>query len=163
MKLDTNVKFKNKYIKIINYKSKNINYTKVDRPDTIIIISRYNLEYLLIKKKHFKYKRLSWEFPMGNIKKYENYILAAKREFKEETGQKISKCKLIGKFIPNPGLSKQKALVVLVDLNNKKFKIKKNKIEKILKLKFYKLKDIKKMIKENKIFDGFSLSAINFI
>ena len=163
MKLNSKVKFKNKDIKIINYKSKSINYTKVERPDTVIIISKYNSEYLLIKKKHFKYKRLSWEFPMGNIKKNENYILAAKREFKEETGQKIKNCKLIGKFIPNPGLSKQKAFIILVNLGNKNFKLTKNNKEQLLKIKFYKLINIKKMIKENKIFDGFSLSAINFL
>ena len=163
MKFETKVKFNNEFIKVINYKSKKINYTKVVRQDAVIIISKFNLQYLLIKKKHFKYKKLSWEFPMGSVNKNENYRIAAKREMKEETGLKIKDCKLIGKFIPNPGLSNQKAFIFQVDLKNQNFKLNKNIKEKIKEIKFFKFKDIKTMIKNKKIFDGFSLSAINFI
>ena len=46
MKLIRKVKFKNKYIKIINYKSKICDYTKVERPDTVIVIAKYKLDYL---------------------------------------------------------------------------------------------------------------------
>lgn len=163
MKLKRKVKFKNKYIKIINYKSKICDYTKVERPDTVIVIAKYKLDYLLIKKKHFKLKKLSWEFPMGFIKDNESFFLAAKREVSEETNQKIKNCKLISTFIPNPGLSEQRAHIILADVINKDFKLTKDDKEKILQIEFYKKKQIIKMIKENKIFDGFSLSAINFI
>ena len=73
--------------------------------------------------------------------------------------KKSKNCKLIGTFIPNPGLSEQRAHIILADVINKNFILTEDDKEKILKIEFYKKKQIIKMIKENKIFDSFSLSA----
>ncbi len=49
-----------------------------------------NIKYLLLKRKlHWK----GWEFPKGKIEKSETKKIAALREAKEETGQKILKIK----------------------------------------------------------------------
>ncbi len=53
-------------------------------------IKRDKVDYLLLKRKlHWK----GWEFPKGGIEKNETFILAVKREIKEETGLKALKIK----------------------------------------------------------------------
>ncbi len=48
------------------------------------------IEYLLLKRKlHWR----GWEFVKGKIERFETMKMAAKREAKEETGQKILKIK----------------------------------------------------------------------
>jgi len=56
----------------------------------VYAISDGKVEYAILKrKKHWK----GWEFTKGKIEKFETKRMAAKREAREETGQKILKVK----------------------------------------------------------------------
>ena len=51
----------------------------------------------------------------------------------------------------------------MADVINRSFNLTTNNQENILKVKFFKIEAIKKMIKKKIMFDGFSLSAINYL
>lgn len=109
--------------------------------------------------------RTSIEVPRGYPEKGETYSQTVKRETEEELQAKVIKIKRIGETNPGTAFFPYSLPVFLVRVNSNKepgnhFP---DSDEKIIKVNWYTIKEIKKMIKRKKIFCGFTLAALNFL
>jgi len=109
--------------------------------------------------------RESIEVPRGYPEKGETPSQTVKRETEEELQVRVIKTKRIGEansattFFAN-GLP---VFLVKVDSNKKPVKRPPDSDERITKINWYTVKEVKKMIKEKKIFCGLTLAALNLL
>ena len=104
------------------------------------------------------------EIVAGIIDKGESPEDAAIRECKEETGCEINKLKKIYSYFPAPGSSESYYHLFLGEVNSfngQRITGKTNEDEDIL-VESYDIKDVKKLLKENKIHNGLTLLAIQW-
>lgn len=168
--IDEEIKYRNpwlcvKELKTLKDGKKGI-YGVVYRSDTsAIIIKTIDSKILLLKQYRFPTDSFGWELPMGGIEDNETPQKAAERELFEETG---IKCKLsqLGSFYPVPGLTPQKVFAFSGIISDEKIKNVVNSeivTDEIIERKFFSLDEISKMIKNNEISDGFTLSTLSLL
>jgi len=115
-----------------------------------------NGKILLIKERK-RVAREKWNFPAGRLHKKESLIDCAIRETKEETGFEIKPLYLIGIYQCQP-ISGPEAVIFIF-----KSKILKEKLtpsKETLKIKWFSIKEIKKLNKRNFLRAPFILEAI---
>lgn len=122
-----------------------------------VVIENDNDEILLIQSYRYTTNSIEWEIPAGVIEKGETPEEAAKREVLEEAGYKVTEPKLIYTYNPSNGMSD--AIVNLARCKAISFieEFDKNEVK---ERKWVKISEIKKMIKENKINCGLTLTGI---
>lgn len=131
----------------------------------VVTIPIYNQRFLLIYvgrndgQKH-------WEFPRGFVEKDEiqndiiRYDLAAKRELNEELNlYDFDKIQDLGAIMPDSGLINGHINIERVILNSIDH-IKLQDSEKIVKYNLFTMNELQKMISNNDIIDGFTLSSL---
>jgi len=155
--------FENRWLTLVKDKVKlpsgeKIEYTFVERPSAVVIIPKIKNQIPLIRQYRYPINDYTLELPMGAVEKNETLKEAAKRELLEETGFIAGKLKKIGEFYPMPGIFKEKCHIFLA-LNLRKGKVHREKTE-IFGIEFFNEKEIKKMIKEGKMQDGYTLMPI---
>jgi ADP-ribose pyrophosphatase len=114
----------------------------------------------VILEKQYRYPSNKWsaELPAGGVKKESNYLQSAKEELEEETGYKAGSIKNIGWFNPSPGDSRRICQIFLA--KDLKFVGQKLEDTENIKLMEVPIKKVYAMVREGKIFDGFTLSAL---
>lgn len=70
---------------------------------------------LLIKQYRYAYDEVLYEIPAGKLENSEDPLLAAKREFEEETGNKPINIEYLGKIYPSCGYTNEVIYIYLVD------------------------------------------------
>lgn len=89
----------------------------------------------------------------------------AMAELKEEAGYDVPKnnLKRLGRIVADTGTDAHNTAVVLADFDSQKppHKLTKEETKKISKGKWYSIKEVKELIKENKIFCARTLAALN--
>ena len=101
----------------------------------------------------------SWEVVTGSLKKGDNPLRKAKQELEEETGLLAKKWIRLGYFYPLNGYSSEKCFVYLAeDLTVAKAN---PEATENITVKKKSLKEILKMIKENKITCGMTVAVVN--
>lgn len=124
----------------------------------VVAIDKQNNVYLCKQYRHI-FDEDSLEIPRGLVDSGETTKDAAIRELKEETGIEVNDLEYIGSIRTSVGFLDEEAQIFLArhvtPKNN--FKDETNEIDKVFKLPLDK---VLSLIKENKIIDGLTVSAI---
>lgn len=161
------LKYENPWMKVIELATvtdgKQGIYGVVERSDaaTIIVESDDN-RILFVRQFRYPTNSFSWELPMGGIDSGELPSAGALRELEEETGCCIALNK-IGEFKPVPGLSPQSAYVYYGRIQNRQtYEVEHNNefTDEITDRRFLTRDEIKAMIANHEISDGFTLSSL---
>lgn len=136
----------------------NFVYTK-KKPFVIVIAHDSKNNFYLVGEYRPAIKRYSWGFPSGGIKAGETAQTAAKRELMEEAGLLASRWKYLGNFYVGVGFFNQKCYIFEAK-NFKRKKIHPDKGEFLMKVKKVNLKELEKLIKKRKIFEGPTMAAM---
>ncbi len=131
----------------------------MDRPSVVIIVPvTKDKEIYLIRINRYTTKKTHWELPAGSSDNQDE-LLAAKRELKEETGLISEKWTKLGAFEVAPGMTGQLAYVFLAEevAFTKENQQKEENIDKIRK---FSTGELFKMIREQKIVNGPTITSI---
>lgn len=122
----------------------------------VVIIPVYNDKFILLNQFRHSMRAHQYAFPRGfaehNLTADEN----CKKELLEELGCTVKNTKFLGTTIADSGLCGDKVNVYLCEINSYEEKQGYEGISSVLELS---MEDFSKYIVENKINDGFSLSA----
>jgi ADP-ribose pyrophosphatase len=115
---------------------------------------------LLVKQFRLPAEKDMWEIPAGRLDPGEKPLAAAKRELAEETGYTAKKWKELVSWFPSPGYVSEKMHVFLAkDLQQgKATPMDDERIE----TRWFKKKELNKLIRDGKIEDGKTLIAFLF-
>ena len=87
----------------------------VNHPGSVLILSFLDEKILFVKQWRQPVKTYTLELPMGTLEINENYIEAADREFREETGFRAKKYSSLGSYFVAPGYSSEKTEFFLAE------------------------------------------------
>lgn len=135
-------------------------YMKIPRTVGIVAMDSSHFIYLCNQVRYI-FKENSWEIPRGFVDNSENPMQAAIRELREEAGLSSQNIMSVGSIRTSIGVLDEEAEIFLArDVVDEGFTDESHEIDKVRK---FTLKDILKMIKENKIKDGLTIGAIQKI
>ena len=144
------------------YKTSNkviINKDFVDHPGSVLIIGLRREKILFVDQWRQPVKKRTLELPCGTLNLGEDTLIAADREFREETGFAARKYDSIGKFFVAPGYSSEiTEYFVAKDLYESPLS---PDIDEDIKLEEFSLEESFNLIKNNKIIDQGTISALN--
>jgi ADP-ribose pyrophosphatase len=126
----------------------------------VVILPFYRNQVVLLR--HFRHStRKSYiELPRGFSEPELSEERNAEKEILEETGYKIKQLRYLGNITPDTGLLATQASVYLAVLDNHQKTANIDKNEAIQGIEFYTLQEIKSMIANGKIEDGYTLGAL---
>jgi 8-oxo-dGTP pyrophosphatase MutT (NUDIX family) len=165
-KLNSKIVHQNKYFKVRvdevlapnGFKTKYFYIDNVYKSVSVIAENQDGKIYLVGQTKYPSGNNYSWEIVAGGGEKNENPLQSAKRELKEEIGLVAKKWTSLGYYYPSGGTINEIVYIYLArDLET--IKAEPDPTE-LIKVKKEELLNIIKMIKSNKITDGFTISAI---
>ena len=136
-----------------------INKDFVDHPGSVLIIGVREKKILFVKQWRQPVKEFTIELPCGTLETDENSLMGADREFREETGFAAKKYISLGKFYAAPGYSSEMTEYFLAE------KIYESSLspdeDEEIYLEEYTLDEAMNLIKNNKIIDQGTISALN--
>jgi len=93
-------------------------YYVVEKPDIIVVVPlTYDRQTLVMREFERGVMEVGFKFPAGRVKKDEDPIDAAQREFKEETGISIDKIIAVGTLDADPGWLTTKVHVFVAEIS----------------------------------------------
>ena len=161
------VKYQNPWMKVVELETETDGrkgiYGIVERDDSaIVIVESTDKKILFVNQYRYPTKSCSWELPMGGLESGEQPLVGAIRELIEETGCKVD-LKKIGEFNPVPGLTPQKAYVFYGKISTEesdKVNEYKEDVDEITDRRFFSKDEIRSMICNQEISDGFTLCSL---
>lgn len=126
----------------------------------VVCVPRYNGKYLLLKQYRHATRDVQYGFPRGFGEDNLTGVINAAKELGEEMEAGISSQKLIGKVVSDNGLCGDAVEIYLCEINSYEKKIGCEEIEDVLEVT---LDELTKMITNNQITDGFTLSAYGYL
>lgn len=162
--LSSNLIYKDSHIQVnhdvlvVDSFSWNQVYLEWHKKNTVCIIPFENNGVYLIQQYRHAVSQHLWQFPGGLMEPNVSEVTTARKELLEETGFVAAKLKKLGTICPEPGLTTENVFIYLATgLQKKKTQIEKSEIG--MKLKFFPITTLKKMISRGKIHCGITLSA----
>lgn len=135
-------------------------YTFQKKQASVVVIPFDGNKIYLVNQFRYPIKRRSWELPAGRAEN-KNYLLQAKKELAEETGIRAASWKYLAQFAPSNGSSNHIGKIYLAQ--NLKFgKSNLEPGEADMFMQGFTLKEIDKMIKAGKIWDGWAIVPLYF-
>jgi len=122
-----------------------------------MIIPKMNDKFILVEQYRYLNDMFSIEFPCGSIEEGLDEISNARKELEEETGFTSDNLIKIGFFSPYNGVADELCSVFFTD-NLKKVDSTPDETEEFV-IHFLSEEEIDNLIKENKIWDGMTISA----
>ncbi len=114
--------------------------------------------FLLIDHYRFITDSRGWEIPAGQIEEMESVAEAAARELLEETGHRSTQWRALGRYFPSNGSSNQVFHVLLAEeLQEVTTVVDTNET---LNRRWFSEREVRAMVVNNEIRDGFSLTAL---
>lgn len=159
--------FKCPYLKILEEdfltpSGKKHKYYILKKNDYVVVVIKEKNFLYLVDFYRYPLKSKLLEFVAGLIDGKETPLCAAKRELKEEAGITAKKIKKIGWYYAYKGCSDQKAHIFLAeDLKFGEQNLDDLEKEGKMKLKKFKISEVKEMIKSGKIKDNDTISPFN--
>jgi len=129
----------------------------IENPGVAVVVANDKDEILLVQAYRYTTNSIEWETPGGGFKKGTSVTEAAKREVLEETGYKTKNHKKVKKFNPQNGISNHEGYVVFCNAGEKVSDYDEGEIK---GFKWFKKKEVEKMIKENVINCGYTFIAL---
>tara|TARA_B100001029_G_scaffold137139_1_gene116177 strand:+ start:845 stop:1351 length:507 start_codon:yes stop_codon:yes gene_type:complete len=136
-----------------------INKDFVDHPGSVLIIGLRGKKILFVRQWRQPIKSSTLELPCGTLHRSEISVEGADREFREETGYSAEEYKSIGRFYVAPGYSNEITEYFLAS-NIFESPLDQDEDEDI-SLEEYSLDEAFKLIKNNKIIDQGTITALN--
>ncbi len=154
---DTHIEVKQDVLKR-GFFSWNQVYLHWNNKNTVCVIPFENDGVYLVQQYRHASAKLFWQFPGGLMEPKITETKLAEKELAEEAGFEARKIIKIGTFSPEPGLA---TVRVKVYIATQLMKIKRNleKSELGMKLKFFPLSTVEKMIEKGEIDCGITLSS----
>jgi len=112
---------------------------------------------LLIQSYRYVTDSIEWEIPAGGLEKGESILDAAKREVYEESGYETINHEVIYSYYPMNGISNKVFHIVQSRATEKTGNFDKNEVK---EFKWMLPEDVQAMIRDKKIMDGYSLTAL---
>ncbi len=132
----------------VNFKNVAIGVIPLDQEGNTWIVGQYR----------FPLEEYSWEIPEGGCPEGEEYLAAAQRELKEETGLVAQKYTLVSKIHTSNSVCREVAYIYLAeDLSFTQAEPEETEVLQIKKLPF---SEALSMVMENKITDSMSVAGI---
>lgn len=122
----------------------------------VIVVNKKG-QVLLVESYRYVTKSIGWEIPAGMIDSGESIFEAARREVREESGFKITQCKLIFWYYPSIGISNQKFHIVTCIAKKGSGKFDKNEVRQFA---WFNREQILNFINKNEILDGLTLTGL---
>lgn len=117
--------------------------------------------HLLIKIYRYPVDEIIWEFPAGLIEVGEDPVYTATRELEEETGLVVDDATLIGSQYPVAGVMSDTFYTVIAEVPEvSEAELSLQADEGILEARFATLDELRRMVQDNEIRDGVTLTAI---
>jgi len=132
-------------------------YLKIPKTVGIVALDNLNRIYLC-RQFRYVFQEYSWEIPRGYVEKGEISKKAAIRELLEETGLSSRNIQSVGIMRPSIGILSELTEIFLA--RNLIHRGLHNTDKEIDKIKKFELTDILKMIRNNEIKDGVTISAL---
>ncbi len=113
----------------------------------------------MVKQNRYPMNQTLLEFPAGKLDKGEDPLTCAARELEEETGYRSNKLEKLGSIYTTPGYSSEE-LHIYAALELAEGRHNREEGEEGMEVLEYSLEEIEKMVTENKIVDGKTISGI---
>jgi len=134
-------------------------YGVVTMADTVAVAARRDHSFCLVRQYRYTVGKDSWEFPSGHIRADETPLGAAKRELQEEAGLEASCWTDLGFVHPALGiLNTTRHFFLAEDLRD--VQTGHEASEQDMLVSWFPLRVIKKMIRENHLFDDYVLAVL---
>jgi len=161
-KISSKVLFKNRYwtycLDTFDIGNGKVNeYHYVHTEGSTMIIPKMNDKFILVEQYRYLNDMFSIEFPCGSIEEGLDEISNARKELEEETGFTSDNLIKIGFFSPYNGVADELCSIFFTD-NLKKVDSTPDETEEFV-IYFLSEEEIDNLIKENKIWDGMTISA----
>lgn len=122
------------------------------------VIVNEKQQILMIEAYRYPTDSIEWEIPSGGIDQGETVLEAAKREAFEETGYEVGDLEPVYSFYPSNGNSNQRFHVVYCKAVRKLSET--YDLNEVKGFRWFGLDDIRRMIKNRELNDGFTLTAL---
>lgn len=122
-----------------------------------VIIPVYNNNFVLIKQYRHALRREQWAFPRGFGEMGLNAFENAKKELREEIHAEALSCEELGTTLADSGLSGEEIKVFCCEIKDFGFD---SGYEGITNVAAFSLDELKNMIRDRKLDDGFTLAAL---
>lgn len=163
--LESDLKYDNNWIEVVHHKVLNPSgnegiYGQVNFKNIAIGIVTLdeNQQTVLVGQHRFPLDEYSWEIPEGGCALNENWLDAAKRELKEETGLIANKWSIVSKIHTSNSVCNEVGYVFLAeDLIQTEAEPEETEQLKLIKIDFSKAVEL---VMENKITDSISIAGI---
>ncbi len=165
-KLKSKIVHKNPYFKVrvddvlapSGFKTKYFYVDKTGKSVSVLVEDKDGKIFLAGQSKYPSGNNYSWEIVAGGGEGEESPLVSAKRELKEELGLMAKTWISLGSYYPSGGTSNQIVYIYLA----KDLKVVKAEPDptELIKSRKETLKNIIKMIKNNEISDGYTITAI---
>ncbi|MCR1934203.1 NUDIX hydrolase [Clostridium tepidum] len=157
--------YKGKIINVVKQKVKLPNgkesFKEIVRHPGAVAILAYKDENTILLTKQFRkaIDKSTFEIPAGKIEEGEEFETSAMRELEEETGFKAKNMKYLGKIVTSPGFSDEYIYIYKAfDLYKGKDNMQDE--DEFIDLIEISIDDLKKYIKNGKVIDGKTISAV---
>jgi ADP-ribose pyrophosphatase len=128
-----------------------------ERAAVAALVENNDGHILLVHAYRYITDSIEWEIPAGVIDQGEAVLDAAQREVREETGYETQEAQLVYTYNPMNGIANQVFHVAHCKALSTTGQFDRNEVR---AYKWFSIEDIKSMIKENTIRDGFTLTAL---
>jgi ADP-ribose pyrophosphatase len=163
--VDSESKYENNWIEIVHHQVINPSgnkgiYGQVNFKNIAIGIVTLdeNNQTVLVGQHRFPLDEYSWEIPEGGCALNEDWLAAAKRELKEETGLVANKWSIVSKIHTSNSVCNEVGYVFLAEeLQQLEAEPEETEQLKLIKIDFKKAVDL---VMENKITDSISIAGI---
>ena len=125
------------------------------------VVARRPGEILLIRQYRFIIDEFVWAIPSGGAEKGEDLAIAAERELLEETGYRAERITRIHSYYSSYGCGNQ--MFHLYQAEELSSERKPFDLNEVLEVKWFSEDEVKRMIFEEQIVDGLSLTPLLFL
>ena len=125
----------------------------------VVIVPKYKDKYILLRQARHAIRREQYAFPRG-FSEGNNLSNDVRREIREEIGGEISEFRELGKVSGDSGILASMPTIVIAKLNSYDDSLKSEGIVNIICVSKYELKQ---MIKNKQISDGYTLAALQLL
>jgi ADP-ribose diphosphatase len=122
-----------------------------------VLVENMQDQILLVHAYRYPTDTIEWEIPSGGIEKGEPILAAGRREVYEESGYETTGHELVYTYYPQNGISNQVFHIVRSQATEKIGDFDRNEVR---EWKWASKQEIQEMIREKRIKDGYSLTAL---